>query len=316
MDIAAEVAQHESGMTGLGNHLVHFNDGDEELVADVAEFFRAGLESGEGAVLVATAAHQVGIVKALRVSGIDPSPIVALDAGDTLQRILDRSGSALEATALRRVVSDALDRAAARAAVRHVRVFGEMVALLWERGQVPLAMELESEWNGLARGPIPFTLLCGYRLPAVTEDPAAAARFFDVCGYHTAVRRGAGEPPEAWRRFGDAARDLPGARAFVRGTLGGWGCHAVVSEAAVIVTELATNAVHHARTPFHVSVAQGPGTVRIAVHDESEVAPVVRAYSPGDARGRGLHLVQGLSSTWGVDRFAGRKTVWAELANR
>ena len=313
MDSNVELAQHGPRMTGFGNHLVHFHERDEELEADVADFIGTALSAGEGAIVVATADHLDGIVRGLRSAGVDPTPVLALDAQDTLDRILTDGGRTLDVPRLRATVTGALEAAVARAAVRRVHVFGEMVALLWDRGQVSLAMDLEAAWNRLARGPIPFTLLCGYRMPAIDDDAAAADRFFDACGHHTGVRCGARERTEAWRRFDDAARDLPGARAFVRGTLGGWGHHVVATEAAVVVTELATNAVLHARTPFHVSVSQGDGRVRIAVHDGSDALPERRAYGPDWTSGRGLHLVQSLSVSWGVDQHAGLKSVWAEL---
>src|SRR4051812_5487700 len=122
-----------------------------------------------------------------------------------------------------------------------------MVALLWDQ-TCRWAMELEERWNDALRTTtVPFTLLCGYRMPRAT---------------------GATEP-EAWRRFGDSPSDLPGAR-LVRGTLGERGRHGLVTEASLVVTELAANAVLHARTEFHVSRARRSGDVRIAMHDGSE----------------------------------------------
>ena len=52
---------------------------------------------------------------------------------------------------------------------RPVRIFGEMVALLWERGLVLAAIELETYWNDLARK-LPFDLFCAYPSEAVMAD--------------------------------------------------------------------------------------------------------------------------------------------------
>jgi anti-sigma regulatory factor (Ser/Thr protein kinase) len=314
MDIGGDATHDGPGMSGFGDHLVQFHDSDHDLVAAVVEFVAAGLVRGEGGVVVATAGHQVAIVRALRASGVDPSPIVTLDARDCLDRIVAAGGGAIDATRFDELVDGALQKAASRSSVPRVRVFGEMVALLWDRGQVSLAAELEGHWNRAARGPIPFTLLCGYRMPDVTEDRAAAERFFDACGHHSAVRRSLAAPTEAWRRFDRAVRELPGARAFVRGTLGAWGCHGVVTEAALVVTELATNAVIHARTAFHVSVLRhGDGAVRVSVHDACSDVPAPQPSPAASAAGRGLHLVRSLSAAWGIEHFAGHKSVWAEL---
>ena len=74
---------------------------------------------------------------------------------------------------------------------RDVRVYGEMVARLWDRGPVPAAIELEDLWNELSRG-LPFALLCAY--PAtITDDPQSATSFSAVCACHTHVLDGAPE---------------------------------------------------------------------------------------------------------------------------
>jgi hypothetical protein len=315
MDSERGEGDHGPGMTGFGAHLVLFHDRDAELVAGVADFLAEGLAAGEGGVVVATAGHADAIGRALRAAGFDPAPLVVLDAGDTLDRILD--GDHVAPTRFDELLAQALGEARKAATVPRLRVFGEMVSVLWDRGQVPLAMELEDRWNRALRShPVAFTLLCGYRMPAIAEDPTAATRFLDACGLHSAVRRSGDDEPEAWRRFDDDVRDLPGARAFVRGTLGSWGCHALATEASLVVTELATNAVLHARTAFHVSLGRRPSGqgIRIAVHDGSEEAPAIRHYAPGAATGRGLHLIRALSSAWGVERFAGGKSVWVELS--
>ena len=73
-----------------------------------------------------------------------------------------------------------------------VRIFGEMVALLWDAGLVDAAIEVEAMWNELG-AQYPFSLLCAY--PA---QPVACAHQLDalteVCHAHTRVT---GAPPEA-----------------------------------------------------------------------------------------------------------------------
>jgi len=56
-------------------------------------------------------------------------------------------------------INPLIQRAAATAPP--VRVFGEIVALLWESGQLGAALELEALWNELAAH-YPFGLVCGY----------------------------------------------------------------------------------------------------------------------------------------------------------
>jgi len=88
-----------------------------------------------------------------------------------------------------------------------------------------------------------------------------------------------------------------------------------VSTAALIVSELATNAVLHARTPFEVRLRLRPEVIRIEVHDWDGRRPSPRHFSDSATSGRGLRMVEGLCEAWGVEPDAdGRgKTVWAEV---
>ena len=66
-----------------------------------------------------------------------------------------------------------------------MRGYGEMVALLWEDGNIPAALALEDLWNELA-ATHEFALLCAYPLSAFTDDATAAA-FERVCDQHSTV---------------------------------------------------------------------------------------------------------------------------------
>lgn len=96
----------------------------------------------------------------------------------------------------------------------------------------------------------------------------------------------------------------------------------VSDTAAAVVAELAANAVTHGRVPgrdFELRVALGPEAVRIEVSDTRTER---RPPAPGDLvepaadaeTGRGLLLVQALSSAWGVAERPVGKTVWADIA--
>ncbi|HEU0130523.1 MAG TPA: ATP-binding protein [Mycobacteriales bacterium] len=103
------------------------------------------------------------------------------------------------------------------------------------------------------------------------------------------------------------------ARAFVDRTLGEWGCDELLDAARLLVSELVTNAVLHARTEIELLLhARGTG-VRIAVRDRSPATPVVRHYEDEAMTGRGLALVEELAAQWGVDAHEDGKTVWFEL---
>lgn len=114
-------------------------------------------------------------------------------------------------------------------------------------------------------------------------------------------------------------RDLPAAavapataRALVREACADWRTTAAQDVAALVATELVTNAVQHARTSCRLTVTLDLSGLRIGVRD----------YRPGDpprprpvdatvGGGRGLHLVAMMANRWGVHQHPDGKTVWA-----
>jgi len=87
-----------------------------------------------------------------------------------------------------------------------------------------------------------------------------------------------------------------------------------VEVAALLVTELVSNAVLHARTAIVLAVDCIPGRVSIRVADRSAALPRHRMYGNNASTGRGIALVDELASAWGVERSAHGKEVWCEIA--
>jgi hypothetical protein len=84
------------------------------------------------------------------------------------------------------IVSEVLARLdGARPRGGGVRIFGEMVALLWERGNHPAAVRLETLWNELSAR-MPFTLLCAYPMAELVGS-AQTEPFARMCALHTHV---------------------------------------------------------------------------------------------------------------------------------
>lgn len=99
-----------------------------------------------------------------------------------------------------------------------------------------------------------------------------------------------------------------------------WELPHLVFPASLVVSELVTNAVQHARTMVTLRLSLRPRYLLIAAVDGSPEEPVVRpaAVGPGQggarAGGRGLPLVAALAVHWGSLPTAGGKVVWASLA--
>lgn len=104
------------------------------------------------------------------------------------------------------------------------------------------------------------------------------------------------------------------ARRFVAEALARWGCADAADDATLLVSELVTNAIIHARTPVDLIVRRTKGAVRIEVLDDGEGIPEPRVTPPDAPAGRGLGLVQAVASRWGVEERPPGKSVWFEVA--
>jgi anti-sigma regulatory factor (Ser/Thr protein kinase) len=90
---------------------------------------------------------------------------------------------------------------------------------------------------------------------------------------------------------------------------------ALIDEAEVVVSELATNAVRHGGTDFSITLAEVGGEVQLTVSDDAPSVPEPRQPDVMALDGRGLLLVQELTTDWGVRvESGGRKSVWARLS--
>jgi hypothetical protein len=167
-----------------------------------------------------------------------------------------------------------------------------------------------------------FSLFCGYRADSVTRDGRLDA-FAQVCRMHREVVGTAppGMPGSgvqgAVRTFA-LSRDAPAAaRHFAAGTLRRWGLADLADDVALVVTELAANAVRHAHSGFTVVLSSRPDVVRISVRDASPLPPA-GASGSGPALPvaplHGLGAVNAMASHWGAESLGSSgKTVWVEL---
>lgn len=109
------------------------------------------------------------------------------------------------------------------------------------------------------------------------------------------------------------ARAPAAARRFVHAHLLAWGCASAVDDAELVVSELVTNAVVHARSHPHLVLALDDRGVRIEVLDDSRRVPVLRQLDDHAESGRGMYLVDAFSAAWGVEVAERGKRVWVEL---
>lgn len=102
------------------------------------------------------------------------------------------------------------------------------------------------------------------------------------------------------------------ARRFCRSQLGEWGASDLDETVSLLVSELVTNVVLHARTPCEVVMCR-TSVLRVEVIDHDPRPPIRKDHDLEAASGRGLLLLAGMSARHGADRDASGKRVWFEL---
>ncbi len=167
-----------------GDHFAQFYETEAFLVDSLVGFTTSGLNRGDALIIVATQEHRDSLERRLTESGIDLDAVraagqyVSLDAGDTLAGFM--MDGAPDATLFQTLLTGILARAGQGG--RRVRIFGEMVMLLWAEGNCEGAIRLEELWNDL-RQAHPFLLFCAYPIGSFTDEKLPRS-IVDVCDQH------------------------------------------------------------------------------------------------------------------------------------
>lgn len=153
-----------SGMSE-SDHFVQFYETDTFLINSLSGFIGTGLSTGDACIVVATKEHRESLEEQLQACGLDVAAAsacgqyISLDAAETLSKFMidgqPEPGRFFE------VIGNIITRAAA--GQRRVRIFGEMVALLWAEGNYDAALRLEGLWNDMQKSHA-FSLFCAYSM--------------------------------------------------------------------------------------------------------------------------------------------------------
>ncbi len=116
------------------------------------------------------------------------------------------------------------------------------------------------------------------------------------------------------RTFPADPASVPAARRFVLGAVGRLP-REIGESLALMVSELATNAILHGQTDFEIDVELAEESLLVAVTDGGRGSPEVQRPAVTEMHGRGLMIVQSLADDWGVTAASGGagKTVWFRL---
>ncbi len=168
-------------------HAVQFYETDDYLLQTLADYVAGAFAVGDAAVVVATEAHRAALDARLTARGIDidqkqkVASYFSLDAKGLLDRFtIDGS---ISPTRFGDIVGSLIRQARGESGARQVRVFGEMVALLWAEGDRNGALVLEELWNDLTRR-MSFPLLCAYPASFFSTDADSVVHVADISSLH------------------------------------------------------------------------------------------------------------------------------------
>ncbi len=169
-------------------HLVQFYESEGSLLNAMSAFIGGGLKAGETCIVLATREHHEGLLERLKEIGLDRSAVPAqeqyiwLDATEVMSKLM--VAGMPEPGRFAEIVGSVIAQAVQRQP--HVRVFGEIVALLWTEGNQAAAIRLEELWNDLHNQFPVFSLFCAYPLHSFDEQ-TTAREFLEICQQHSHI---------------------------------------------------------------------------------------------------------------------------------
>lgn len=173
---------------GKSEHFVQFYESDEYLLDSLTGFIGTGLSLGDACIVVATKSHRDGLEERLKADGFDLAAAhsrgeyIPLDALETLSKFM--VDGLPDSKRFSQVIESLIVQAAH--GQRQVRIFGEMVALLWIEGNQAGAMALEELWNSLHNNSHPFSLFCAYSIYSFAGE-SYREPFIQICQQHSQV---------------------------------------------------------------------------------------------------------------------------------
>jgi hypothetical protein len=177
------------GEIAPAEHVLQIYENDASFLNTLQGFVSSGIAAGECVVLIATLAHINALTEKLTVAGFSVPELTAddqlilLDAEETLAKFMVNGWP--EAQLFNQAVTGIIKRAKDRN--RPVRAFGEMVALLWARGETAATVHLEILWNRFCETQA-FCLFCAYPRTGFTQDVNSSAH--TICCAHAKMISG------------------------------------------------------------------------------------------------------------------------------
>lgn len=169
------------------SHLLQIYENDEVFLNTLFGYVSSGINAGDGVVIIATITHINGLIEKLILEGFNVKELdssgqfLTIEVEEALSMFMvnDRPDPVL----FRKFVTSLLVRSKGR----KIRAFGEMVAILWEKGLNGATVQLEHMWNEFCKSEI-YSLFCAYPKSGFTNDAKASIQ--SICEAHTQVISG------------------------------------------------------------------------------------------------------------------------------
>jgi hypothetical protein len=166
------------------DHVLQIYDNDDILIESLSGFIRTAVDTLDSSIVIATQNHFHLLESRLARDGIsltllhNQGHFFYFDAEETLSGIME--GGLPDERLFHRAVTEMINKAGD--GKRKLRVFGEMVAILWERGQTAATVRLERLWNNFLQQDS-LCLFCAY--PASVFYSQEYPLVQHVCSAHT-----------------------------------------------------------------------------------------------------------------------------------
>jgi hypothetical protein len=166
------------------DHVVQIYENDDVFMDLLEGFVAGGIKAGDCVIVMATRTHLKVLESRLKADGFNVFDLmlcdqyIALDARQTLDEFMVDGWP--DPNLFYHLASRLIYRA--RRSKRGVRVFGEMVALLWAEGNHEATSQLEDLWRRFCNTE-PFCRFCAYPKAGFTDN--ASASLMHICGTHS-----------------------------------------------------------------------------------------------------------------------------------
>jgi hypothetical protein len=166
------------------DHVIQIYEDKGSFLDILTGFVGGGISAGDSVIVIATKEHIRGLEERLLKHGlyidflITENRYIPVDADTLLSSFMVKDWP--DSTLFKKEINKLIERAGQNS--RKIRSFGEMVALLWSRGQNGATVQIEHLWNHFKQKN-ELSLFCAYPKSGFTRDINSSIN--QICGCHS-----------------------------------------------------------------------------------------------------------------------------------